>query len=206
MFPIPDKDVVNFCGDSNSAFVDTIAQDLRKVIIFALYALAAAAIIVRGALLSTSQARPNAVLFSACDRSRYSFLVGVQDSGDLRRISLPKLLPRGRPEPTSSLDLAAPGFLRSEQESCNLARSGTDFNFWCSHLVVRLASVSKAADPFYSINFITHPPVVTFFFIGALGCLVAEAQLLLLSGGLRSKGDDLVQGEFFAVPRGEGGC
>lgn len=46
-----------------------------------------------------------------------------------------------------------------------------------------------------SINFVTHPPAITFFFIGALGVLVVEGQLLLMSSGLRTKIQAEVAGE-----------
>jgi hypothetical protein len=46
-----------------------------------------------------------------------------------------------------------------------------------------------------SVNYVTHPPVVSFFFIGALGILVIEGQLVMLSPGFRAAAQALVAGQ-----------
>lgn len=56
-------------------------------------------------------------------------------------------------------------------------------------------TVGDVALALRSINFVTHPPAITFFFIGALGVLVVEGQLLLMSSGLRTKIQAEVAGE-----------
>ncbi|KAM0755888.1 hypothetical protein T439DRAFT_14978 [Meredithblackwellia eburnea MCA 4105] len=59
-------------------------------------------------------------------------------------------------------------------------------------LSLAMGSQTKEPKKAWFLNIMTHPPVFTFFFIGALGVLVVEGQLLLMSSGLRDNIEDLV--------------
>ncbi|KAI5475220.1 plasma membrane fusion protein PRM1 [Pseudohyphozyma bogoriensis] len=157
LFPVPDRDTVEFCS-GNGKFVDTIAADLRQVITWMLYALAGAAILLF-IVLAIRAWWEYKLRLAYVETVRQSFF----PENDLN------------PKVPSTAQLLA--FYEAAKSPA---------------ISMALGSATGHEKRSWFINYVTHPPVVPFFFLGVIGILVIEGQLVMMSSGFRDKAQALV--------------